>query len=358
MTELNKSRVIYCPTEADAFGDTFEKQFRMALKGLAQSLDCEKSSIWAVKVPLGGPGKALPVPSNLLKAAKSALQNSGFASGPFFDNLSITTEGLDTPEGLVQQAHKMGLIEFQVGDEAEGQTLLLDEGSSMDSVKLSAVAADAGGLLLLNSVRPNPFMGLSGAMTTMGNGLMDRETKLRLHRDVKPTVDTPLCAGCGSCLSSCIFDAIVFSSGRAMIDHKICVGCGECMSACHLGGIGPENGMSIPRYQKLVAEAAGAVALKSVSGASKSIIHVNFLTPMSSQAGGSFGRDRFLKGHFGALMSTDPVALDQATWDLLVKGAVHGLRQWSGFLTEPTPLMERSEALGIGRRQYELETHS
>ncbi len=352
-----KSTVIFCPTDEHDFGEHFQDQFRKALMQLLPAVGAGGGAPWAVKVPLGVPGNPNPLSAELMSAASLALQNAGQSVGPFFDTISITTEGLHTADGLMQRAENLGLPDFKVGDDPLGPastSLQLSEECSMPSVGLSAVGAEAGGMLVLNSVRPHPFLGLGGAMLTLGNGVLDRPTKLILHRDVKPTVDTPLCAGCGSCLAACIFDAIAIRSGRAMIDHKLCTGCGECMSACHLGGIGPDSGMSIPRFQKLVAEAAFAVATRSQAGQNGALLHANFLTPMPREAGGSYGRDRFLKGHFGVLLSTDPVALDQATWDLLVDGAVHGLRQWSGFLQEPTPLMERAVTLGMGRRPYEF----
>ena len=359
MSEVNKSTVLFCPTDEDGFGAPFQDQFRKALSQLAGGLNLNSAAPWALKIPFDAPGKANAVSSELIQAAGEGLSAVEIPVGPSFENLSITTEGLDTAQGLKKRAEKLNLPAFRVGDDPampSGEILLLREECSLPSVDLCAVASEAGGMLLLNAVRPHPFLGMGGALFSLGVGILDRATKLRLHRDVKPTVDTPLCAGCGSCLAACIFDAISISSGRAMIDHKLCTGCGECMNACHLGGIGPENGANIPRFQKMVAEAAFAVARKSTAGGNGSLLYVNFLTPLSSQTGGSFGRDRSLKRSFGALLSTDPVALDQATWDLLVKGAVHGLRQWSGFMIEPTPLMERATALGIGRRQYELTT--
>ena len=359
MSDVMKSIVLFCPTDENGFGDRLQEQLRGALAQLAGGLELNPSAPWAVKIPFDAPAKANAVSSEIMLAAREALLETGIPVGSFFENLSITTEGLHTTEGLKDRAQKLDLPEFCIGDDPAGsssETLLLSEECSLPSVDLCAVAAEAGGLLLLNAVRPHPFLGMGGTLFTLGAGVLDRATKLLLHRDVKPTVDTPLCAGCGSCLPACIFDAISISSGRAFIDHKLCTGCGECMNACHLGGIGPENGANIPRFQKMVAEAAFAVAKKSTAGGTGSLLYVNFLTPLPSQTGGSFGRDRSLKGNFGALLSTDPVALDQATWDILVKGAVHGLRQWSGFMIEPTPLMERATALGIGRRQYELTT--
>ncbi len=357
MNDDLKSKVQYCPAVDGGFDLRFQDQFRKALVELVQGADFSSAKPWAVKIPFDSFDKANQISPDLMIAARAQLQDLGISTGSFFETLSITTEGLHTADSLVKRSEDLGLKEFRVGDDPAGpesETLQLGEEFSLRSVNLSAVAAQAGGLLLLNAVCPHPFLGMGGAIFSLGCGVLDRTTKLLLHRDVKPTVDTPLCAGCGSCLVACIFDAISIKNGRAMIDHELCTGCGACMSACHLSGIGPQDGAGIPRFQKLVAEAAYAVAKESDAGAAGSLLHVNFLAPLSRQAGGSFGRDRFLKGSYGALLSTDPVALDQATWDLLVKGAVHGLRQWSGFLQEPAPLMERAEALGLGSRQYEL----
>ncbi len=358
MSELNKSQVLYLVTGEDGFGADFIKKLNKAVVEAAQSLNCLPDENWFFKIPLGRPD---PIPVEILNSCRSAMGQAGFSTGPFLENLSITTETLDTAEGLKKCAAEAGLDDFQVGDDPSvsvSENMAPDSESSFSPVGLPGSAAGAGALLMLSAVRPHPFLGMGAAMFNLGCGVLDRETKLRLHRPVKPVVDTPLCAGCGSCLGACIFDAISFSGGRASIDHKLCVGCGECMGACHLGGIGPENGMDIARYQKMVAEAGAAVFKKSQAGRNKSLLFINFLMPLPRQAGGSLGRDRFLKGNYGALLSTDPVALDQATWDILVQGAVHGLRQWSGFLQEPTPLMQRAEALKTGSRLYHLSTQN
>ncbi len=127
------------------------------------------------------------------------------------------------------------------------------------------------------------------------------------------------------------------------------------MTACHLGGIRPQEATAVERFQEILAESARAVVSRSQAGIRGEILYVNFLTPLPKKEFGGFGKDRFLKTSFGALLGTDPVALDQATWDLLVKGAVHGLRQWSGFEPDPGPLLTRAEALGLGCRAYRLE---
>ncbi|MGD8621670.1 MAG: 4Fe-4S binding protein, partial [Anaerolineales bacterium] len=45
-------------------------------------------------------------------------------------------------------------------------------------------------------------------------------------------VNTNLCAGCGQCIESCPYDAIVLSDGVASVNEYLCKGCGTCAGAC------------------------------------------------------------------------------------------------------------------------------
>ncbi len=348
-------------TPVQEWGPDFEAALGRAVLALASRRSGKQSEPWVTRYPLGVPGEPAPILPGWLVGAHSGLKSAGAGLGSNFDTLSITTLGVDTPAGQRERAQALGIKNFLVGDDVEeGEVVPLKgpEAGSLSTVGLAGVCATAGGLLLLNPVRPHPHLGFSGALFTQGAGIMDRQTKLLMHREVRPSVDTPLCAGCGSCLSVCIFDAIMFTGGRASIDHTLCTGCGECMSACHLAGISPDEAKGVVRFQKQVAEAATAVKEGTEAGRQERIIHANFLTPLHRKAGGGFNRDRFSSRKFGVLLSHDPVALDQATWDHLVEGAMQGLRQWSGFLQEPAPMLERAESLGLGSRQYRLKTIS
>ncbi len=366
MTDHKKSQVVFCQennTESNwDDGSINEGLLKEALAELIPNQGETTSKTWALKVSMAAMGPVSVTAQSWIKASRESLEAAGHSLDLIFDNLSITTAGLDTVDGLLARAEKLGLKDsFVVGDNPDegcGDTLSLSPECALPEVKLSAVATRAEGLMFLNSVRPHPYLGLSGALFALGNGVLDRKSKLLLHRDIRPTVDTPLCAGCGSCLATCIFDAITIKAGRAFIDHKLCTGCGECMTACHLAGISPEDAARIPRFQKQVAETALAVARQSKAAKSHSLLYVNFLNPIPRQFAGGFGRDRQHPEVKGVLVSADPVALDQATWDLLVKGRVHGLRQWSGFLQEPGPLMKRAEALGLGSSRYKLQIRS
>ncbi len=363
MTGSIPSPVIFCRAGELIPGQGFDVRFLELLETAVAELGKGKPSDlrapWALKIPMNALGQTNAVLPRWLQAVRAGLKKGGHNPDPMFDTLSITTAGLDTADGMLERAGQLDLLDFfVVGDDPHnpaGESLSLSDECALPAITLSTVAAAAGGLMLLNSVLPHPHLGMSGALFSLGCGVLDRESKLLLHRDIRPTVDTPLCAGCGSCLAACIFDAIAIRAGRAFIDHQLCTGCGECMTACHLAGISPEDAARIPRFQKQVAEAGFAVASQSRAAKSDCLLYANFLTPVPRQAAGGFGRVHQKPDVKGVLVSSDPVALDQATWDLLVEGDIHGLRQWSGFLQEPGPLMERAQALGLGNRQYDLQ---
>ena len=45
------------------------------------------------------------------------------------------------------------------------------------------------------------------------------------------------CNGCGDCLETCTFNAILLQNDKATIDQERCEGCLACIEACHAGAI-------------------------------------------------------------------------------------------------------------------------
>ena len=226
-------------------------------------------------------------------------------------------------------------------------------GKELPRITLAPLLAGIAGACLLTPVRPHPHAGFQGALLNLGVGLADRAGKIELHRDIRPQVDTPLCAGCGSCLAVCLFDAIAIKAGRAYIDHTRCTGCGECMNVCFMAGISAEEAAGIPRFQRKVAAAAQA-ARQVLAAAAASPGYFNFLVRLDRHAGGARARGRRRLGDVGVLAASDPVALDQATWDVITDRIGGSLPSWSGFQQEPGELIGQAEELGLGTRDYRL----
>lgn len=333
---------------------------RLGLSGVAQ-----RHRRWALTVPLGPPGRPARVPASWTRAVATALDGPTAtepAAGAFCcDTLSITTKGLDNPADYLDAARAKGYrsangtLPFIVGDDPQRGPSLEVEPSVAGSLARHTVASFLGesdGCCQLNPICPHPHLGFLGALSALGVGLADRAGKIALHQDIRPQVDTPLCAGCGACMIACLFDAINLHAGRAVIDHKACVGCGACMNMCFMAGIAPEDAAGVPRFQAKVAEAA-LMARRILPGGAGRWGHFNFVLALDRAAAGPVGRRLVPVSDVGVLASSDPVALDQATWDQLDERS-GGLDVWSGFAQLPEALLARAAELGLGEREYRL----
>ncbi len=324
---------------------------------------------WALKVHLGPRNRPAAVDPGWTRAVAGLLAGSrggGLQRGTFaFDTLSITTEGLDEAVAHLTLARTKGYaaaadhLPYVVADGPEQGAALpadLPADSRLAGHTLAGGLAGVDHLCILTPVRPHPHVGLRGAVTTMGVGLADRAGKIALHRDIRPQVDTPLCAGCGTCMTVCLFDAIQLTAGRAHIDHTLCTGCGECMNVCFMAGISVEEAAGIPVFQAKVADAALAARNLLTGGDPGRQVYFSFLVRLDRQAAGARSRNRDRLGDVGVLASRDPVALDQATFDLISDRMDGRLSDWSGFNQLPGALLARAEAIGLGQTAYTLVT--
>jgi len=334
----------------------------LGLAGAAGSV-----SPWGLKVKLGTQGHPPAIDPAWARIVADALAGERTVDpgkGSFcFDTLSITKTGLDQAETHLGMAKVKGYgtaghgLPYIVADgPGHGDPLAsrsLDD-RGLAEFTLAPALAQMAGICLLNPVRPHPHLGLAGTLLSLGVGLADRSGKLLLHMDIRPKVNTPLCAGCGSCMAVCLFDAIAINAGRAFIDHEKCTGCGECMNVCFMAGISAEEASGIPRFQEKVAAAALAARNEVTDGRSGRAGFFNFLVRRDRHSGGAIARGRKRLGDVGVLASTDPVALDQATWDLVVARMDGPLADWCGFKQEPESLLDRAENAGLGSRTYRL----
>ncbi len=227
-------------------------------------------------------------------------------------------------------------------------------------------------LVVVTHFKGHELSGFGGALKNLGMGCSSREGKLSQHSNISPQVKGKACKGCQTCLSWCAQQAISMlplkpgvetKQGVASIDPKKCVGCGECILSCPSGAIQIQWNENIPIFQKkMVEHAYGAVQKKKGK-----VLYLNFLMQVSPACDCYGYSDTPIVKDIGILSSDDPVAIDQASVDLVNKEegnrssklsknwepdedkfrAIYPEVDWSIQLAY-------AEEIGMGTRNYEL----
>jgi hypothetical protein len=223
--------------------------------------------------------------------------------------------------------------------------------------------AEADGLISLAHFKGHELSGFGGTIKNLGMGCAARRGKMVQHADLSPKITRKKCVGCGECVEHCAQSAISLREGKAGIDPKKCVGCGECILICGNKAIDVQWNSDIALFQKKMVEYTLAV-LKGKKG---KVAFLNFLTQISPACDCYGHSDAPIVHDLGIMASLDPVAIDQASVDMVnrQKGlessslpanknpggdkfrAIYPKVDW-------TIQLEHAEKIGLGSREYEL----
>ncbi|MBW1680271.1 MAG: DUF362 domain-containing protein [Deltaproteobacteria bacterium] len=224
--------------------------------------------------------------------------------------------------------------------------------------------AEADALVSVAHFKGHELAGFGGALKNVGMGCASRKGKLAQHSDLSPKVKKKKCKACGACAAHCAQSAILQEGDeKARILAERCVGCGECILICPNGAIDVQWDADVPRFQKKMAEYTLAV-LKGKEGRS---FFLNFLTAISPACDCYGHADAPIVPDVGVLAGRDPVAVDQASADLvngqpategsaLTKGKGPGEDKFRALYprVDWTVQLAHGEKIGLGTRRYEL----
>ena len=249
-------------------------------------------------------------------------------------------------------------------DGREAVDVEISGGRHFDSVRIGSAAVHSDALVVVTHVKGHEATGFGGALKNVGMGFGCRAAKQRMHADFIPDPDPEKCTACGRCVKWCPVDAITIGPDRvAVVDFELCYGCGECVAACPEGAISIEWKTEPESIQEKIAEhVAGAL-----TGKDGKTVYLSFVTNVSPDCDCWHFSDASVVPDIGVLASTDPVAIDQAAYDLIVDApGVAGTRgegmgkgtdkfaQITGI--DGTVAIKHAETLGLGTRSYELIT--
>ncbi len=221
------------------------------------------------------------------------------------------------------------------------------DGNHFKQVKIATGFTQASGILALSHFKGHLVTGFGGAIKNLGMGCGSRLGKFEMHSSARPAVSTKLCVSCGACLDMCDHLALSLGDDGILLDDKKCVGCGECVLACPTGALS----ISWSEGTREVQERCVEYALGAVKG--KNAYYVNFLNHITPNCDCLSKNETPLLDDIGILASSDPVAIDKACYDLVVKKAGDVFAKFHSGINSEWQL-EYAEKLGLGKREYEL----
>lgn len=229
-----------------------------------------------------------------------------------------------------------------------------------ETAKIGAAAYHADSIIGVAHFKGHQLAGFGGALKNIGMGLGSVRGKLEMHKDVHPMIKEE-CRGCGTCVEICPADAIRLGKTAYVLEES-CIGCGECFTMCPHDAIDPGEDCDESIVQEKIVEYCHAI----IGGKRGKVGFINFVIDVTPHCDCAPWSDVSIVPDIGILASTDIVAIDQASADLVneqvgtvgsrVKKAIGagedklaeiGKGDWRIQL-------EYAESLGLGERSYEI----
>ena len=225
-------------------------------------------------------------------------------------------------------------------------------GSRINEAKIAGAIQSADALLALTHVTGHVQTGLGAAIKNLGMGCASRAGKLDQHSVAHPRVQAKSCRDCGLCFDHCPSGAIVQAEGRVSIDDARCLGCGECLVVCKFGAIRVRWDEDYRRIQEKFAE----YALLVRRGFKRKAAFLNFLIRVTKDCDCMAKGEAAIVDDIGILASADPVAVDQASADLVLRAAGGRDVFRQGYDIDWSMQLSHGEKIGLGSTRYALTT--
>ena len=216
-----------------------------------------------------------------------------------------------------------------------------------DEVRLPLGIKKYGSYVIYSHFKGHIMTGFGGAIKNVGMGMASIPGKMAQHASAIPIVNGKNCVNCGICVQNCPGDAI--SLEPVEIDEAKCIGCGKCIGVC------PEHVFNIPwtstnnqLFQERLVEYAAMVS------EGRKMVYINVIDQVSALCDCDSGAPEPFINRVGVVASTDMLAIDKASLDLVNKYT--GLED--SFLTHSRTSgqhqIDYASTIGLGSKDYVL----
>jgi uncharacterized Fe-S center protein len=324
----------------------------------------------AVKLHFGELGNTAYIRPIYLRTIVAAIKKTGGV--PFLTDANTLYAGTrsNAPHHLItaiQNGFAYAVVEAPLviadGLRGKSELSLPAYGKKFESAYIGREIAEADALVSVAHFKGHELSGFGGTLKNVGMGSASRKGKLAMHSTVSPQVNAENCIGCGECVEHCSQHALALIEDKAAIDPDKCIGCGECILICANKTIEIAWDKEIPSFLEGMVEYAGALIQQK---AGKSLF-INFITDVSPACDCYGANDAPIVKNIGILASLDPVAIDQASVDLvnaepalgntaLTTHTDPGGDKFKGLYPEVdwTIQLEYAAKIGLGSREYSL----
>ena len=217
------------------------------------------------------------------------------------------------------------------------------------TAKVGRCYLDADAFIAVTHFKGHALTGFGGTLKNIGMGCAARAGKLAQHCDAAPAFYVDKCVGCGECENVCPVGAIHVEEEKAVLSKEKCIGCASCVAVC------PNMALFVDllagdEVQKKMVEYTYAILREKKERS----CFLNFALRINKECDcWRYGNQR-IAPDVGIFASTDPVAIDKASFDLVNESCGKEIFEEFHPGKNPTMQLEYANKLGLGNLDYEL----
>ncbi len=351
--------------------------------GLGDVLD--KNDLTGVKLHFGERGNTAFIRPPFIRRIVEAIREKG--ATPFLTDANTLYAGTrsDTvshittavANGFSFSSMDNAPIVIADGLRGKSETAVKVDLKHCKEVYIGSEIIEADALISVAHFKGHELSGFGGTLKNLGMGCASRKGKLDQHSTVSPKIKKKKCIGCGECADNCPVEAITLAAEKvtlgdekdalgekkATIDPDRCIGCGECIIRCPTEAVNIRWNQTVPVFLEKMMEYTKGV----LHGKEGKTLFINFITDISPACDCLPYNDSPIVRDIGIVASTDPVAIDQASADLvnaeeafagtcLKHNTQPGEDKFKGLYpnVDWEIQLEYAETIGLGTRKYEL----
>lgn len=350
----------------------FDKRMRSLLKAAGVGKEITEGDLAAIKLHFGEKGVTGFLRPLWIKPILDFIREAG--GKPFLTDAStlyVGQRGEAVSHSLCAAQHGWDPLILNApviiadGLKGEHEVAVPVGGKNIEEAYIAGVIAEADFFVSLNHFKGHELAGYGGALKNIGMGCASKKGKMQQHFSTGPIVTPDDCQACEACTKACKTGALYMdeSTGKIALNPEKCVGCGGCFVVCRHGALNVNWQVGVRDFLERMMEYALAV----VKTKDKPCLHVNFVMDVVPDCDCVGYTDAPICPDIGVLISFDPVAIDQASMDLVSEaqplypsqlpfGVVPGQNKFAAIHQHVPEHMglDYAEEIGLGSREYEL----